>query len=151
GLFDVDGGGRVEFSGESLDDVLIDLYEKLLASSGRNRGTRGLTRELLGVALRISKPRARLSRSENRGKPFSGLGELLWYLSGSDQLKFIRPYIPRCEEDANPQGILYGAYGPRLFAMRGVDQVAAVTELMRRKLGTRRAVIQLFNAEDLAI
>jgi thymidylate synthase len=139
----------VELGGEGLDEVLIDLYGKLLASPGRNEGTRGRTRELLGVALRITKPRARLSRSENRGKPFSALGELLWYLSGSDKLEFILPYIRRYADDASPDGTLNGAYGPRLFAMRGVDQIEAVTTLLQRKPGTRRAVVQLYNAEDL--
>lgn len=139
----------MELSGEGLDDVLIDLYGKLLASPGRNRGTRGTTRELLGVALRISKPRARLSRSENRGKPFSALGELLWYLSGSDELDFIRPYISRYEEEANREGKIHGAYGPRLFAMHSVNQVEVVTELLRRKPSSRRAVIQIYDAKDL--
>lgn len=49
------------------------------------------------------------------------------------------------------EGTIYGAYGPRLFAMRGnVDQIANVTELLRRRPTSRRAVIQLFNAEDIA-
>jgi thymidylate synthase len=69
----------MEIEGESLDDILMRLY-KLLPSAGmRNVGSRGETLELLGVAVRISNPRARLSRSENRGKLFSALGELLWY------------------------------------------------------------------------
>jgi thymidylate synthase len=140
----------MEITGESLDHVLIDLYEKLLGCTSRNEGTRGATREMLGVSLRISKPRARLSRSENRGKPFSALGELLWYLAGSDDLDFIRPYVPQYSKDA-VDGIIHGAYGPRLFAMRdNVDQVASVTQLLRKRPTTRRAVIQLFNAEDIA-
>ena len=119
-------GSGMEISGDGLDDVLIELYGRLLASPGRNKGTRGDTRELLGVGIRIRRPRARLSRSENRGKPFSALGEFLWYLSGSDELDFIRPYIKRYTDEAGPDGTINGAYGPRLFAMRGIDQVAEV-------------------------
>ncbi len=90
----------MEITGESLDSVLIDLYDQLLRHGKPNEGTRGSTREMLGVSLRIFKPRARLSRSESRGKPFSALGELLWYLAASDKLEFIRPYLKEYEKDA---------------------------------------------------
>lgn len=143
---------ELEIVGDSLDDVLIELYKALLVTNGRNEGgTRGPTKELLGVTLRIENPRARLSRSEDRGKPFSALGELLWYLSGSDRLDFIEPYVPRYKEDA-VDGLLPGAYGPRLFAKGGsIDQIASITNLLRAKPGSRRAVIQLFDAEDVAV
>jgi thymidylate synthase len=145
-------GDPLEIAGDSLDDVLIDLYKELLATHDRNEGgTRGPNKEVLGVTLRIADPRSRLSRSEDRGKSFSALGELLWYLAGSDQLDFIEPYVSRYRDDAI-DGALPGAYGPRLFAKRGsIDQVANVTNLLRRKPGSRRAVIQLFDAEDIAV
>lgn len=140
----------MEIAGEGLDEVLIDLYGKLLESTARNKGSRGDTIEMLAVALRIAKPRARLSRSENRGHPFSALGELLWYLSGSERLDFIEPYVWRYRNDA-VDGILQGAYGPRLFRMRGeLDQISNVTNLLTDRPTSRRAVIQLFNAEDIA-
>ncbi|GAC1558916.1 MAG: thymidylate synthase [Beijerinckiaceae bacterium] len=140
----------MEIIGEGLDDVLIDLYDQLLKTTSRNKGTRGGTLEILGVTLRISKPRARLSRSENRGKPFSALGELLWYLAGSNKLEFIEPYVSQYKKDA-VNGIIHGAYGPRLFAMRdSVNQIENVTALLKKRPSSRRAVIQLFNAEDIA-
>lgn len=145
----------MEIEGESLDAVLHQLYQNIDAHGHRHcGGTRseklGGTLELLGVALRITNPRARISRSENRGKPFSALGELLWYLSGSDKLAFVRPYVSEYENDA-VDGVLEGAYGPRLLAMRGqIDQFASIVRLLSEKPGSRRAVIQLFNAEDIA-
>lgn len=140
----------MEIAGDSLDALLIQLYGSLPHSPLRNRGTRGDTVELLGVALRLSKPRARISRSENRGKPFSALGELLWYLAASNRLEFIQPYVAEYKKDAE-NGVLYGAYGPRLFAMRGsIDQLQTVTALLTSRPGSRRAVVQLFNAEDIA-
>lgn len=141
----------MEIEGDSLDDVLIQLYERLPKSPLRNTGRRGDTLELLGVSLRIFQPRARLSRSESRGKPFSALGELLWYLAKSDKLEFIQPYVPKYRDEA-VDGIIPGAYGPRLFAMReGIDQLQSVVNLLGGKSrGSRRAVVQLFNAEDIA-
>lgn len=141
----------MEIQCESLDGVLYRLYSAII-KDGRPHGggTRGKTLELLGVSLRILKPRARISRSENRGKPFSAIGELLWYLSGSDRLAFVEAYVSEYRKDA-VDGILEGAYGPRLLAMRGnVNQLESIYRLLSSKPGTRRAVIQLFNAEDIA-
>lgn len=140
----------MEITGDSLDAVLHELYRALDETGEANEGSRGETKELLGVSLRIVKPRARISRSENRGKPFSALGELLWYLSGSDKLEFIGCYVSEYAKDA-VDGVLQGAYGPRLLAMRGkIDQFASIERLLKEKPGSRRAVIQLFNAEDVA-
>lgn len=71
-------------------------------------------------------------------------------MSGSDELPFIEPYIAAYKDDA-VGGILEGAYGPRFFSMRGdIDQFQNVETLLRQSPGSRRAVIQLFNAEDIA-
>lgn len=140
----------LEIERESLDAVLHQLYQDIDSHGRQHAGSRGNTLELLGVTLRIANPRARISRSENRGKPFSALGELLWYLSGSDKLDFIKPYVSEYEKEA-VGGVLEGAYGPRLLDMRGsIDQFASIDRLLRKKPGSRRAVIQLFNAEDIA-
>ena len=141
----------MEIQCDSLDGVLYRLYSAIKAE-GRPHGggSRGASHEMLGVSIRILKPRARISRSENRGKPFSAIGELLWYLSGSDRLDFIQAYVTEYRRDA-VDGVLEGAYGPRLVAMRGsVNQLDSIFNLLSTKPGSRRAVIQLFNAEDIA-
>lgn len=147
-----DAGTGMELERTSIDDLLIALYEQLLKSGVRHDGgSRGPSTELLGVTLRLTNPRARISRSEDRGRPFSAIGELLWYLKKSDRLDFIHPYIKRYEEDA-VDGVLPGAYGPRLFDMHGQhDQIANVTNLLSESPGSRRAVIQLFDASDIAV
>src|SRR4051794_30649924 len=69
---------------DSLDDLLRAAIEAVLESGEAVLPTKGPNRELRGVTLQLTNPRARLSRSESRGKVFSALGELLWYLSGSN-------------------------------------------------------------------
>lgn len=138
----------MEIIGDGLDDVLNDLYEALLTSGVHNTSTNGGSLEFLGVTLRIAKPRARLSRSQTRARPFSALGELLWYLSGSDEAAFVAPYIPFYVKEGKPP-IVNGAYGPRLRSRHGFDQIQAAIDMMRRKDGSRRAVIQLYEANDL--
>jgi thymidylate synthase len=81
------------------------------------------------------------------------LGELLWYLSGSQDLGFIEYYIPSYGENAKDGLPLEGAYGPRLLGTYGREhnQLQNVIDLLREKPSSRRAVIQLFAASDLTL
>jgi thymidylate synthase len=138
-------------SRDTLDDVLLDLYPALLERYNETVvATRGETAELIGVLIEIKRPRARLSRSETRGKLYSSLGELVWYLSRGNSLDFIEKYVSRYKEESQDAVTVYGGYGPRLFGQRGNDQVRNVIELLRGRPTSRRAVIQIFNAEDIA-
>src|ERR1700757_480262 len=73
----------MQISDRILDDLLRKVFRRLLASKHQITASRGTTRELIGVLLKLERPRARLSRSETRGRAFSCLGEFLWYLSGT--------------------------------------------------------------------
>ena len=110
--------------------------------------TKGPAKDLTGVLLVLTNPRARISRTETRGKPYSCLGELCWYLAGTNTLEFIQYYVPAYIRYADGDRI-HGGYGPRLFQWRTVNQFLTVTNLLRRKPNSRRAVIQLFDAHDL--
>ena len=133
----------------TLDDVMRCALEELLDRGELVSPSKGDCRELRGVLLEITNPRARLSRSESRGHAFSCLGELCWYLSGADELGFIEYYILKYREFSE-DGILFGAYGPRLLGMRGAtNQLENIVLLLKRKPSSRQAVIQLFDAEDI--
>ena len=138
------------FCAETLDDVLLKLYPELLGSTNRVAASRGDNVELIGVIVEIEKPRARLSRSETRGRLFSSLGEMLWYFTGDNRLDFIEPYIDRYKDESEDGVSVYGGYGPRLFDQRGNDQLRNIIALLRERPQSRRAVIQIFNAEDIA-
>ncbi len=136
------------FTGATLDDVMHHVFKSVLSDGDRITPTKGPAIELRGVLLEITNPRARLSRTETRGKPFSCLGELCWYLARSDQLDFIAYYIPDYDKYADGATI-FGAYGPRLFDHGGIDQVTSIIKLLQRKPDSRQAVIQLFEASDI--
>lgn len=141
----------MRFEVETLDDALLKLYPELLSRESNVAASRGSNTEILGVLIEIERSRARLSRSETRGRLFSSLGELLWYLSGDNRLDFIEPYIKRYRQESEDCGkSVYGGYGPRLLNQRGNDQIANVITLLREHSASRRAVIQIFNAEDIA-
>ncbi len=136
-------------SAKTLDDLLMRVITRLLRSKSRTSPGRGDATELIGVLLKLSNPRARLSRTESRSLLFSSLGELLWYLAGSNELAFIAYYIKRYRKESSDGRTIHGAYGPRLFNLHGVDQVRNVINLLKRRRDSRRAVIQLFDASDL--
>ena len=145
----------MEIARDSLDDLLAALYPFILEHGVSNRDSRkGPNLDVVGVTLRLSNPRARLSRSRGRGRPFSALGELLWYLSGSDEASFISAYIGYYAEPGQPDPVP-DAYGPRLRGRMpargfGEDQLAAVVEALGGRPGTRRAIVQLYDSTDRA-
>jgi len=135
----------------SLDDMLREVLEQLLNVPTKVTASRGDFRELFGPVLHLTNPRARLSRSEKKGKLFSALGELFWYLSGATRLDFIDYYVPGRFKVESDDGVsVRSGYGERLFSHRGVNQVRNVIDLLSKKKTSRRAVIQLFDASDLS-
>ena len=140
----------MHFSESTLDDLLMRVLESLLSTGSPVTASRGSMIEQTGVLLELSNPRARLSHTERKGKIFSCLGEFIWYMAKTDELDFISYYIPQYENDSEDGQTLYGAYGPRLFSMRSHDQIANIVAILTKTPSSRRAVIQLFNAEDIA-
>jgi thymidylate synthase len=136
-------------TGRILDDLLWKVFPKLLASTNQINPSRKEARELTGVLLELERPLARPSRSETRGRPFSSLGEFLWYLSRDNRLDFVRYYISVYDDETEDGETIYGGYGRRIFRQRGQDQLHNVITLLRTNPTSRRAVIQLFNAEDI--
>src|SRR5437868_9777756 len=125
--------GERSFSAATLDDVMRDAIEVIQHDGERVNATKGPNVELRGVRLELTNPRARLSRTETRGKPYSCLGELCWYLAGNNDLAFIEYYIPHYKKNADGDKI-FGGYGPRLFdwssKLPGLNQVANVISVL---------------------
>lgn len=137
---------------DSIDDLLNSVYSRLFDDGEIVRASKGTTVERVGAILRLKNPRARLSTSEMRMKLFSALGEFLWYLAGSDDPAFIGYYIRWYREmKLDGDGRVPGAYGPRMFGTTPHDQFSKVVDLLRQRPTSRRAVIQLYRAEDLAL
>lgn len=146
-------GGTLYISAPILDDLLRKVYtkllnKKLLNSVNHVEATKGFNVEINGVLLSLENPRARLSRTERKGTLFSCLGELLWYLSGTNELAFISYYISRYKDMSDDQKTIHGGYGPRIFGSGIDNQVIRVIETLKVRPGSRQAVIQIFSAAD---
>ena len=135
---------------ETLDNLLYVVLNKLVKIPFNIKASRGHTSEIPGALLTLTNPRARLSLTETKGTPFSAVGELLWYLSGKNELEFIAYYLSNYKKESSDGKTIHGGYGPRLFNSGGkINQVQNIIDLLREKKSTRRAVIQLFEARDI--
>lgn len=137
------------FSDRTLDDVMRSVFLEIQSHGDRIKPEKGDASELRGVLIEIKNPRARLSRTETRGKLYSCLGELCWYLARTKDPDFISYYI-KVYGDLAEGNEIYGGYGPRLFCWKGQNQIANVSTVLRNRRDSRRAVIQLFDAVDIA-
>ena len=136
-------------SSPTIDDILHRVFEVLLRRGRNISPGKGPAVELIGVLIELRNPRARLSRTETRSLLFGCLGELLWYLAGSDSDKFIRYYLPEYPVTPNSKGRILSAYGPRLIdRVHDVNQINNAIQLLRNYPDSRRAVIQIFDAKD---
>lgn len=132
------------FQAKSLDSMMRKGLEHLLEHGQTVTSSRGASLEARGVGFDLENPRARVSRSAERGRFLDALGEFAWILSGSRDLEHIGHYIPPY---ANFVGEGTGAYGPRLFGPAG--QISRMIALLQEKPRSRQAVAQLFRFEDL--
>jgi thymidylate synthase len=130
----------------SIDDLLLSSLNIIKTHGQYESGTKGKYQELVGVLLELTNPLSRLSRTETKGTLFSCLGELFWYLSGSNFANHIKYYIPMYDNFKEADGSIGGAYGPRLISQ---NQFQNVVDLLKEKRSTRQAVIQLFDFKDL--
>jgi thymidylate synthase len=61
---------------KTLDDLLHEVYKRILRKGKHVKASKGWNREVTGALLELTNPRARLSRTEKKGKLFSSIGEL---------------------------------------------------------------------------
>lgn len=135
---------------DTLDDLMRHVLQQLVASTEWVSASKGSFTEQVGAVLQLTNPRARLSRSETRGKAFSPLGEWLWYLSGANDYAFVDYYVPNgYSDDAPDRRFVPNGYGERLANLRGHNQIGNVIKLLQQKRSSRQAVIQLFDASDV--
>lgn len=145
-------------SADNIDDLMRAVFARLLSDSRDNNrvvSNKGSSTEIFGALLRLTNPRGRLGRSVDRSRIYSAIGELTWYLSGSNELAHIAHYITAYREFSEDNETLAGAYGPRIFdRARGRkdglfdDEWHRVIKLLKTRRGSRNAVIQLYSNED---
>lgn len=136
------------FEASTVDDLMHVAVDALRSEGSHINPTKGSCTEIAAVTFELTNPRARVSRSASRGRLFSALGELCWYLSGSNRTEDIAYYV-KYYRRFDENGVIFGAYGPRLVSFDGVNQIESVIQALQRTPASRRAVIQLFDHRDV--
>lgn len=100
--------------------------------------------EFINAITVIKDPRQGIVESSERNISVRyAMGELLWYLSGSNKLKGIQPYAKFWEGLTDDGQTLNSAYGYRIFQQFGFDQWAHVKKLLTDDPFSRQAVIHI--------
>jgi thymidylate synthase len=133
-----------------MDEVLTKTLSYLL-SNGRKVYPRGMgVHEITAFGFQLLQPRARLIYNSARKMSLMfAIGELLWYLRGSNECEIISYYNKRYPQFSDDGAILHGAYGKRIFGE--TNQWGRIIELLREDPDTRQAVITIHQPSDLMI
>lgn len=140
-------GAPPDFRANNLDDLLRHVLVEL-RNAPLIEPSRGTCHELTGVRLVLTDPTQRLSRTLGRGKVFSALGELTWYLAGSEDADHIEYYLPAYSE-YRVDGRTQGAYGPRLGNPASSGQLNRIVNLLKNRPSSRRAVALVLREDDV--
>jgi thymidylate synthase len=82
--------------------------------------------------------------------PFFALAEFAWIINGSKALKPLQFFIKAYGRYSDDGETLHGGYGFRLRHYFGCDQIEASVQLLRNDPTSRRVVLTLWSADDLA-
>jgi hypothetical protein len=81
--------------------------------------------------------------------PFFHLFEALWMLAGQNDLEFVSRFNNRMKEFSDDGVNLHGAYGYRWRKYFSKDQLNLVVSHLKQNPDSRRAVLQMWSADDL--
>lgn len=109
----------------------------------------GGAKEIVGWSCRMQNPRHNLLTNPTRKlRRFYAVAELLWYLSGVQEIRWLTPYAPRYKEFSNDGINAYGAYGPRGLSLGHLQMLA---DILSELPSSRQAVLSFWKPGDLQI
>lgn len=108
--------------------------------------------EVLNAVTVINDPTRNIIKSKDRKMPMRyAMGELLWYLSGSNKLKDITVFSKVWERMSDDGETVNSAYGNRIFSAFGFDQMEMVEKMLTKDPNSRQAVIHIKDARDYTV
>ena len=127
----------------------FDAWYEMLSSqaeSGHIQGSRDgdVVGEIIGAVTIIEDPTRGIVQSDIRKMPMRyAVGELMWYLSGSNRVSDISQYSKVWETLSDDGEHVNSAYGYRIFHQFGFNQWEHVKKLLRADPLSRQAVIHI--------
>lgn len=105
--------------------------------------------EILNAVTVINDPTYNIVNSPIRNMPMRyAVGELLWYLSGSNKLSDIEKYSKAWGNLSDDGETINSAYGYRIEKKFGFNQWEHIVKLLRKDPNSRQAVIHIKDASN---
>lgn len=141
------------FQGKTVNDVWVEGFQALRtqAKEGYTADSRdgSVVGEILDAVFCVEDPTRNIVTSPIRKMPMRyALGELAWYLSGSNRVKDIAQYAKKWEEISDDGVTNNSAYGARISWLLGFDQWAYVKQMLIEHPDTRQAIIHIKTASN---
>jgi thymidylate synthase len=137
---------KVHSAPEFLQFTAIDLLTR-----GSDLSVRGKNiKELMGFSCEWSNPLLRWQISKERKyNVFSTCAELLWILSGRNDIQFLLPFLPRAADFSDDGKTWRAGYGQRIFryGSSSSNQFLNTYFALKKDIYSRQAVISLWDPE----
>lgn len=145
--------GVTVFKGDTVNEVWVKAYDALATmaeNSFKDPSRDGpVVGEICDAVFCVDDPTKNIVTSEIRRMPMRyAVGELAWYLSGSNRVKDIARFAKKWEEISDDGVHNNSAYGYRIFSQFGFDQWRYVKKLLTKDPNTRQAVIHIKTPND---
>lgn len=136
------------FSGRTADEVWRKAFTAFQSGVYATHGSRlGEMREILRANFYIDNPRERWIPARVPAiNPAFAIAEVLWMLAGSDQANIVNFWNPSLPRFAGAEKSYHGAYGFRIRANFGIDQLERVFRVFQSNPHSRQVVIQIWDA-----
>lgn len=141
------------FEGNSVNDVWSQAFWALaeMANDSFKDPSRDgpVVGEICDAVFCVADPTRNIVTSDIRKMPMRyAVGELAWYLSGSNRVRDIARFAKKWEEISDDGEHNNSAYGYRIFSQFGFNQWNYVKKLLTKDPNTRQAVIHIKTPND---
>lgn len=141
------------FQGKTVDNVWVQAFKKLATQAQDGFGASSRDGDVVGeicdAVFCVDDPTRNIVSNPVRKMPMRyAVGELAWYLSGSNKVKDISRFSKKWVEISDDGETNNSAYGYRIFSKFGFDQWEHVKALLKKDPNSRQAVIHIKDANN---
>lgn len=141
------------FNAKTVNEAWLAAFNALQeqAEKGYNAGSRdgAVVGEICDAVFCVEDPTRNIVSNQIRKMPMRyAVGELAWYLSGSNKVKGISRFAKKWAEISDDGETNNSAYGWRIFDKFGFNQWEHIKDLLRKDPASRQAVIHIKDADN---
>lgn len=135
---------KCQTANEAWEHIFADLRDQAAAGNEETSRDGAVVGELINPVIVIEDPTRGIITSKQRGMPMRyAVGELMWYLSGSNKTRDIAQYSLKWDDISDDGEHSNSAYGYRIHTKFGFDQWMHVKNLLTSDPNSRQALIHI--------